>query len=49
MQALKYDGLEMPPKKPLPESVVADFAKWIAMGAPDPRKRRPAKPRRDSA
>lgn len=37
VQALKYDGLEMPPKKPLPESVVADFTKWIAMGAADPR------------
>ncbi len=36
--ALKWeDGLEMPPKEPLPESVVADFEKWIAMGAPDPR------------
>ena len=37
VQALKYDGLQMPPKKPLPDSVVADFAKWIVMGAPDPR------------
>lgn len=29
--------LAMPPKKPLPEPVIADFVKWIAMGAPDPR------------
>lgn len=29
--------LAMPPKKPLPEAVIADFVKWIAMGAPDPR------------
>jgi hypothetical protein len=35
--ALKYDGLEMPPAGRLPDSVVADFAKWIDMGAPDPR------------
>lgn len=27
----------MPPKKPLPVSVIADFREWIAMGAPDPR------------
>lgn len=30
--------LEMPPKKPpLPAAVIADFAAWIRMGAPDPR------------
>lgn len=29
--------LEMPPKSPLPASVVKDFEQWIAMGAPDPR------------
>lgn len=27
----------MPPDKPLPESVIADFERWIARGAPDPR------------
>ena len=27
----------MPPKKKLPDEVIADFEKWIAMGAPDPR------------
>ena len=37
VQALKYEGLEMPPDAPLPESVVNDFVKWIEMGAPDPR------------
>ena len=31
------DDLEMPPKKPLPPNVVADFVRWIEMGAPDPR------------
>ena len=37
VHALKYDGLEMPPEAPLPESVVNDFVKWVEMGAPDPR------------
>ena len=37
MQALRYDGMEMPPKGKLPETVLNDFAKWIAQGAFDPR------------
>jgi hypothetical protein len=37
LKALKYDGLEMPPSGKLPDNVIADFAKWIDMGAPDPR------------
>jgi Protein of unknown function (DUF1553)/Protein of unknown function (DUF1549)/Planctomycete cytochrome C len=38
LKALRHDGeVRMPPKKRLPESVVRDFATWIAMGAPDPR------------
>ena len=37
LDALKYDGMEMPPDGKLPESVIQDFKKWIAMGAPDPR------------
>ena len=32
------EGLEMPPKEKLPDSAIANFAKWIEMGAPDPRK-----------
>jgi hypothetical protein len=28
---------QMPPDKPLPAAAVADFVKWIEMGAPDPR------------
>lgn len=35
--ALKYESYEMPPKGRLPASVIADFAKWVKMGAPDPR------------
>ncbi|MBI5773893.1 MAG: DUF1549 domain-containing protein [Verrucomicrobia bacterium] len=42
LKALRYDDpdLQMPPEKnggKLPAEVIADFEKWIAMGAPDPR------------
>jgi hypothetical protein len=38
LKALKYDGdLRMPPKGKLPDAVIADVEKWIALGAPDPR------------
>jgi hypothetical protein len=39
VKAIKHAqaGLKMPPKKKLPDAVVADFEKWILMGAPDPR------------
>ncbi len=37
VQAVRYDGLEMPPKKRLPDHVVNDFVEWVKMGAPDPR------------
>jgi hypothetical protein len=37
LKALRYDGIEMPPDGKLPAEVAADFAKWIDMGAPDPR------------
>jgi len=37
LHALKWlDDLEMPPENPLPANVIADFEKWIAMGAPVP-------------
>jgi hypothetical protein len=38
INAISYQDFAMPPNKPLPESVVADFRRWIASGAPDPRK-----------
>ena len=38
LKALKYDGIEMPPKGKLADSVVKDFETWIQTGAPDPRK-----------
>jgi len=44
IKALKFDGLEMPPRGKLPGSVTADFEQWIRMGAPDPRDRPAASP-----
>ena len=37
--AIRYgdEDLEMPPKEKLPDSVIADFEKWIRDGAVDPR------------
>src|SRR4051794_20580612 len=41
--ALKQTGtLKMPPGKPLPPDIVADFEAWIRMGAPDPREEKVA-------
>ena len=48
LKALKYDGLEMPPAGKLSDEIIADFAKWIDMGAPDPRKgEMPVRPKRE--
>lgn len=46
IQAIRYEGLEMPPDKPLPASVVNDFVRWVQRGATDPRdaKSVPAQP-----
>ena len=38
-EAITWDGYEMPPSKKMPASVIANFKKWIDMGAPDPRVR----------
>ena len=38
-EAINYEGSEMPPSQPMPDEVIADFKKWIEMGAPDPRVR----------
>jgi hypothetical protein len=35
--ALKHQSYEMPPTGRLPAAVIADFVKWVEMGAPDPR------------
>jgi hypothetical protein len=45
IEAIKYEGLEMPPDEQLPEEVIADFEKWIEMGAPDPRLGKAANPK----
>jgi hypothetical protein len=37
IQALRYDDLAMPPQGKLPPQVIAEFERWVAMGAPDPR------------
>ncbi len=37
IEALKYDSLKMPPAGKLPDELIANFSKWIEMGAPDPR------------
>ncbi len=39
IEALKYadDNLQMPPGGKLPDEVIADFVKWVTLGAPDPR------------
>lgn len=37
LSAIRYESFEMPPDGRLPDEVIADFEKWIEMGAPDPR------------
>lgn len=37
LDALKYEGLEMPPKGKLSPKIIADFETWIRQGAVDPR------------
>ena len=38
IEAIHHNGkLKMPPKRKLPDRVIANFSEWIAMGAPDPR------------
>jgi hypothetical protein len=37
ISAIRHETFEMPPKSKLPKDVIADFVKWVEMGAPDPR------------
>ncbi|HWB09778.1 MAG TPA: PSD1 and planctomycete cytochrome C domain-containing protein [Pirellulales bacterium] len=37
VRALRHEDFEMPPKGKLPDGVIADFVKWVELGAPDPR------------
>ena len=34
LDALRHDGIEMPPKGKLPDSVIGDFERWVKIGAP---------------
>ena len=35
--AIRHKSINMPPKGKLPEQVIADFVRWVQIGAPDPR------------
>ena len=48
MAALRHEKYEMPPKGRLPAEVIDQFAKWVAMGAPDPREGTTPTPRREA-
>ena len=37
LDALKFETFQMPPKGKLSDEIIADFEKWVVMGAPDPR------------
>ncbi|HIN54297.1 MAG TPA: DUF1549 domain-containing protein, partial [Planctomycetes bacterium] len=37
IKAIQHDAFNMPPDTKLPPKVIADFIKWVEMGAPDPR------------
>ncbi len=41
IKALRYDGLDMPPEKPLAAAIIGDFEQWIRRGAFDPRTTKP--------
>ncbi|MEM6779638.1 MAG: PSD1 and planctomycete cytochrome C domain-containing protein [Planctomycetota bacterium] len=38
-EAITWDGYRMPPSEKMPATVIADFKRWLDMGAPDPRVR----------
>ena len=38
ISAIQYESFKMPPSSRLPDNVIADFVKWVEIGAPDPRK-----------
>ena len=40
--AIRHESIRMPPKGRLPDNVIADFVKWVQIGAPDPRDGRAA-------
>ena len=42
VEAIRYEGLEMPPKSRLPDAEIRIFVDWIKMGAPWPKDLTPA-------
>ncbi|MEO2025998.1 MAG: PSD1 and planctomycete cytochrome C domain-containing protein [Fuerstiella sp.] len=42
LEAIRHESFEMPPDRKLSHKVIADFEKWIEIGAPDPRDRPPS-------
>ena len=45
IEAVRYQGLEMPPKEQLDDELIAELVKWVEMGAPDPRSNKAVKSR----
>jgi hypothetical protein len=45
VEAIRYEGLQMPPKGQLDEDAIQNIVEWINMGAPDPRVGKAGKPR----
>lgn len=41
LDALRHESFEMPPGKKLSDEVIADFVKWVELGAPDSRDKPP--------
>ncbi len=37
IEAIRHESLQMPPDGRLSDSVIADFVRWVEIGAPDPR------------
>ena len=37
ISAIRHESIKMPPKGKLADNVIADFVKWVQIGAPDPR------------
>ena len=47
LAAMRHESFEMPPDEKLPDTVIADFVRWIRMGAHDPREGKSALIRRE--
>ena len=45
IEAIRYEGLEMPPKGKMSDEIIDDFVAWVQMGAPDPRSGKAASPK----